>query len=98
MEILISLIGVVMASCIIPVVQFIKIRKHSSKITEYSFSEQLFDLDLDELSFEDANNEFSSIDRRLLADRGWVRCPVGTVMSNEQFEKRKMSEYEKELP
>lgn len=98
MEIFALLLIVVVISCVVPIIQWINVSKHSKKIKEYSFSEELFDFDLDNLAFEHSSCDENMINRLTLADRGWVRCPVGVVISNEVFEKKKKSEYEKELP
>lgn len=98
MEIFALLIVVVLISCVVPIIQWISVSKSLKKRKEYSFSEQLFDLDLDDLIFENTSRDENIVNRLALADRGWVRCPVGIIITNEMFEKKKKSEYAKELP
>ena len=38
------------------------------------------------------------VNRQSLANRGWVRCPNGTIMNDVMFEQKKCDEYKIELP
>lgn len=90
----------VLLGSVVPVIQFIKFKnKPAEKRYKYYFTEELLNFDMDNLNFEniDVINERKN-NRLYLADRGWIRCPNGTVMSDRGFEEKKALEYGIELP
>lgn len=93
---------VVLLGTFIPVMQFLLNKNKKTKTTYlYTFPEELVNYNLDNLSFEISNKpqtENISFDRMTLADRGWVRCPNGSVMNNQKLEEKKAIEYNIELP
>lgn len=85
---------------IIPLVQYLLFRfKLTVQPKRLLFSQVLLDYDMDNLQYESVQslNEVF-INRLNLANRGWVRGPHGTVMSDESFEAKKKCEYDIELP
>lgn len=94
------IIGTIVLGSIIPLSQFIYFKiKPVEKKTRYYFTEQLLNYDLDNLTFENVDIVDSKENNRLyIADRGWVRRPNGTVLSDCSFEKKKELEYQIELP
>ena len=99
---IISLIVVWCVLCIfiVPWVQFVvakrKNRKHKrhNMNSQYLFSRQLLDYKM-KLS---QNVCDTNCDRFKLADRGWVRCPNGTIMTEDMFDEKKKIEYDILLP
>lgn len=98
--ILLLILVTVLLGSIVPFIQYIEFkRKPVGKRYKYYFSEELLNYDMDNLSFEniDVVNERTN-NRLYLSDRGWIRCPNGTVMSERGFEEKKAREYSIELP
>ena len=90
----------VAVSCIVPLMQFIySFYRFSKRSEKLLFSQSLLDYDLDDIRYEDVHEEGSTtVGRQLLANRGWVRCPNGTIMNSTIFEAKKAEEYAIELP
>lgn len=81
---------------VVPFIQFIVLyfRRHKNKYRMvYYFSRELFDYDMNRKSTIDI-----TINRRVLANRGWVRYPNGKVITETDFEEKKKEEYQIELP
>ncbi len=91
------LVTVALAS-VVPLVQYI-VSRNSRAMPErlYSFAQELFDHDTENFSTP-SGNQPAVVDRAGLANRGWVRCPKGSVMSEQEFEKKKHAEYLIDLP
>lgn len=85
---------------IVPFSQYIYITLQCrKKVEKLLFSQALLDYDMDEIKYENVYAENTSlVGRQALANRGWVRCPNGTIMNNDVFEDKKKKEYELELP
>lgn len=85
---------------IIPLAQYLFYRiKLAAQPAKLLFPQVLLDYDMDDLQYESVKSQGEVfIDRLNLANRGWVRGPHGTVMSDESFEAKKKCEYDIELP
>lgn len=92
------ILSIIVLGSIVPMVQFVcyLFHREQSNTKSYYFSKELFDFDLDSLKFE--NNSQQQYSRLDLGDRGWVRCPNGTIITNEMFDQQKKDEYSIELP
>ena len=91
--VLVFIVIVIAISSIVPIIQYLIWRKKNvSEQIQYFFSRSLVDFDIDTEFKSDNENRFA------LANRGWIRCPSGTVLSNEAFERKKMDEYDIPLP
>ena len=91
--ILIFILSVCILASTVPFVQFLTYRKRKYfLLQQYRFSNDLFDYDIGN---RDGNRH---VDRFALSNRGWIRCPNGTIMSNETFEEKRNSEYKIDLP
>ena len=98
--ILMILITLILGS-IVPFVQYVVYnQKLKKQLLRFRFSKTLLDFDLDTLTFENAGsqNKNAVVNRIRLADRGWIRCQNGTIMSNTEFDEKKNREYHIELP
>lgn len=85
----------------VPFIQFVIYnRKFNARPARFLFSQTLLDFDMDALTFENVDSKGSdaTIDRLGLLDRGWIRCPNGIVMSNNDFDQKKKLEYKIDLP
>lgn len=94
------IIFTVLAGGFVPFAQYIyfncKLKNSSEKML---FSQTLLDYDMDDIKYENVHPEDASlVGRQSLANRGWVRCPNGTIMNNSIFESKKHDEYEIDLP
>lgn len=101
MYLILMIIITLLLGSIGPLLQFVIYnRKLKSQPSKYHFSQTLLDFDMDSLSFEniDDKNEDAVVCRLNLSDRGWIRCPQGTVMSERDFGEKKKREFELELP
>lgn len=95
--IIIMVLSTVLLGSVIPFIQYLKYKTAPSKKEKrYFFSLELFDFNLDEDI--DSWKKENPQSRIALADRGWVRKPMGCVMEEEAFEEKKQREYEIELP
>lgn len=85
---------------IVPLAQYLFYRiKLSTQPARLLFSQVLLDYDMDDLQYESVKSQSEVvIDRLKLANRGWIRGPHGTVISDESFEAKKQCEYAIELP
>ena len=81
----------------VPFIQYLKYKiTPTKKERHYLFSLELLNFNLDEnLDLWKKENPQS---RMALADRGWVRKPMGCVMTDETFEEKKQREYGIDLP
>lgn len=85
-------IGIIVLGSIVPLLQLLNAKCHKKSSYKYVFSNELVDFDMDFT----IKSEF--ISRPLLATRGWVRGPQGSIMTNEVFEEKKKAEYSIQLP
>lgn len=95
--IILLIIGSMLISSIVPLIQYIISYEKFGFTKKYIFPNELCDFDLDDLSFEKIP-EGKAINRMASNDRGWVHYPVGSIMDNDSFEKKKKEEYDLELP
>lgn len=96
----IVLVGItVFVGGIVPFAQYIYFTFFLKKSEKLLFSQALLDYDMDNIKYEDIHTQDASlVGRQALANRGWVRCPNGTVMNEAIFEDKKSNEYKIELP
>ena len=94
--IVLMLLATVLLACIIPIMQYLNAcwKVSGIKGEYFYFSQDLFDSDIGKTS---AYND-SFVNRQELANRGWVRCPKGTIMHELDLEEKKLIEYQIELP
>lgn len=96
-NIIIMVVCTVLLGSVVPVIQYLKYKiAPSKKERRYFFTSELlnFNLDEDVALWKEANPQ----SRKALADRGWVRKPMGCVMADEAFEEKKQREYGIDLP
>lgn len=87
------ILSIILASSI-PLIQYIIAnRKTKESYTQkYMFSDELVNFDIEGKELDEHTDRFS------LANRGWIRCPNGTIMSEKNFQAKKEQEYKIELP
>ena len=86
-------IVVILLSSVIPIIQFVWASFRGK--TKYTY---LFPLELYDRDFRWSEKNDYLVSRQLLATRGWIRGPHGSVMTNESFQVKKNLEYEIDLP
>ena len=93
------ILATLVLASIVPLLQYIvHLRKNRGSMAEmYFFTQELLDYDTNRLS-KFKNDSISITNRVELANRGWIRCPNGTIMTEQEFEERKREEYSLELP
>lgn len=101
MYLILMIVITLILGSIVPLIQFVIYnQKLNRQPSLFLFSQTLLDFDLDTLTFENVDSKSANVvvNRLGLADRGWIRCPNGTIMSNEDFSEKKKCEYDIELP
>lgn len=96
-HIIIMVLCTILLGGIVPFAQYLKYKiTPTPKKMRYLFPLELLNFNLD----EDVNlwKKINPQSRIALADRGWVRKPMGCVMTDETFEEKKQREYGIDLP
>ena len=91
----------ILLGSIVPLVQFVLYHyKAKNQPTVFRFSQKLFDMDMDfsAKNIKHTDKTIRNVNRFGLSDRGWIRCPNGTVMDDADFSRKKIEESEFELP
>ena len=84
---------------IVPLVQYVTYRLKLRVPSKFLFSQTLLDYNMDGLKYETISATGGSFINRLsLSNRGWIRGPNGIIMTDEDFEAKKKSEYDIALP
>lgn len=97
--IIVSICIIAGLSSVVPMIQYFGIRRQARQKFTFYFSKDLLDHEMADLSFENLDIIAKEKNTRLLvADRGWIRCPLGTVMDESEFEAKKEAEYLLDLP
>lgn len=95
-KLILMILCVALAGSLVPILQYLKWKcTPQQEKKSYLFSSELFNWDLDK---EIVKSDGKKADRVALADRGWVRRPMGEVLEACEFEEKRKQEYEKELP
>lgn len=97
---IILIILTLLLGSIVPFAQYLIYNvKSNSQPSKLLFSQVLLDYNMDNLKYERVSAQSNVFVNRLdLNNRGWVRGPNGVVMSKEDFEAKKKSEYDIALP
>lgn len=96
-HIIIMILCTILLGGVVPFVQYLKYKiTPTQKERRYLFSLELLNFNLDEDI--DLWRKANPQSRMALADRGWVRKPMGCVMTDETFEEKKQREYGIDLP
>lgn len=96
-HIIIMVLFTILLSGVVPFVQYLKYKMTPpKKERHYFFSLELLNFNL----YEDVElwKKINPQSRIALADRGWIRKPMGCVMVDETFEEKKQREYDIDLP
>lgn len=92
LNILLVTVSIIVLGSIVPLFQLAYSKRRKATTYRYVFSDDLVNFDM--------NTEIRSdvTSRVKLATRGWVRGPQGSIMTQEDFEKKKEIEYSIQLP
>lgn len=96
-HIIIMVLCTILLGSVVPFIQYLKHKSApSKKERRYFFASELLNFNLDEnVALWKKENPQG---RMALTDRGWVRKPMGCVMTDEAFEEKKQREYTVDLP
>jgi hypothetical protein len=92
LNILLVTVSIIVLGSIVPLFQLVHSKKRKTTTYRYVFSDDLINFDMNTGIKSDV------ISRAKLATRGWVRGPHGSIMTQEDFEKKKEMEYSIQLP
>ena len=93
------ILATIALASIVPLMQYIVCLKKNKSSAEglYYFSQELVDRETESFSVKNGIQP-AVVNRVELTNRGWVRCPNGSVMSEQEFEDKKRAEYLIDLP